>query len=598
MQPLDAITNIDEKTIKSYFSIYGNTECGPLCQVLYEWNKNKKTLFRALGKNLSVSKMITIPKSDNLIDAELESIFHPYIIWYNHDVISIKEHPDRVQEITNNEFLTNVLIFWVKKNYCLTDLRILSSLFMHKNFRKGYIISNVSDEPYHCQGFNCTIKNGMKTIRTIQKVLKSCGYPNMDLFEKWRNQVSLIQISNEIKAKLVISIHPIDFVSMSENTCNWRSCMGWSNNGCYSAGTLEMMNSNIAAVAYLESFSPFNLHLSETNEIYSVPNKSWRSLVFIHKDIILVGKQYPYHNAELTKIVLKFLKELVKKNLNWNYSFSYQRYHDMDNIDGNFYVRDFFDINYDKKKKHHCIFFYTNGMYNDIIESHYPHYYCCRNYVSKSKKICLSGPATCICCGKRIYENPRYDICSYDDLGQQKVCFECQKKYCKVCHKYYYTPKYYTHFGIFCSDKCAEEIIVLPKFKRPTICTKDDLQFSYRSRIVIFSDKDISYKERQNICDDFNKNAEKDGINTWIQNCLANPAYNFRIYKIPAKLCDWSYANISNMECTDYRASASGQYYLNIFNLDCNGHFKYKEKIVQQLSEKISLLEYLKEGKN
>ena len=70
--------------------------------------------------------------------------------------------------------------------------------------------------------------------------------------------------------------------------------MSWSRNGCYHAGTLEMMNSNVAAVAYLESNSEYALHLDETGEVYPIPNKSWRSLVFIHKDIILCGKSYPY----------------------------------------------------------------------------------------------------------------------------------------------------------------------------------------------------------------------------------------------------------------------------------------------------------------
>lgn len=593
MQPLDALTDIDENTIRSYFSIYGDTECGPLHKVLREWNKNKRTLFRAFGKHLSVSKTITIPKSDTLIYSELESIFHPYIIWYEHDITSIKDHADRLQEITNNSFVTDVLIFWVKKNYCLSDLRIISSLFLHKNFKNGYICSNIANTPYHCMDFKCTIKNGMKTVRTIQKVLKATGYSNMELFEQWKNQISLVQISNELKAKLVVSIHPIDFVSMSENSCNWRSCMGWSNKGCYHAGTLEMMNSNVAAVAYLEAPAPFEMYLNETGEVYTVPNKSWRSLIFIHKDILLLGKQYPYHNDNLTFIVLDFVRSLVQKNLHWDYRFVNQEYKDMENIDGNFYVRDFFDVGYDTKKDHHCIFVYTNGMYNDIIEAHYPHYYCCRNYVSHSKKICLSGPATCICCGDRIYAEPRYDIISYDDLGQQKICHKCLGKYCKICHKYHYHNKYVTRFGTFCSDECAKDAVIFPNFSYLKICKKEDLQMNRGSRIAIFSDEYISPSDLQSIEKEFLL-LNKDECVSWIQE--QRDQYHFRIYRVPSALCGWDYANISD----SYPRSISCKndyYFLNIYsNVKENNRYRHQEEVIKRLLNSAPLIEYLKEG--
>lgn len=590
-EPIDALTDIDKNTVQSFFSIYGDTECGPLSLVLREWNKNKRTLFRALGKELSVSKTISIPKSDSLIYSELESVFHPCIIWHTCDITSVKENKDRIKEITNNDFLTDVLYFWVKKNYCLADLRIISSLFMHKNFKEGYIVSNASNEPYHCKDFKCTIKNGMKTIRTIQKVLKASEYPRMDLFEKWRNEVSLVQISNEVKAKLVISINPIDFVSMSENNCNWRSCMAWSNNGCYNAGTLEMMNSNVAAVAYLETSSPFELHLNETGEVYTVPNKSWRALIFAHKDILLLGKQYPYHNSNLITIVLDFMRELLEKNLKWKYQFINQRYRDLETIDGNFYIRDFFAVDYDKKKDHHCIFVYTNGMYNDIIESHYPHYYCCRNYVSHSKKICLSGPATCICCGKRIYEEPRYDIVSYDDLGQTKICHECQKNYCKTCKKYHYYTKYHTRFGAFCGDKCAEEVIVLPDFNYPKFCLKDDLQMSYGSKVIIFADDGkLSAKDLFILAESFSE-INKEDVISWIQSSLCK--YDIRIYRVPAELCAWYYADLSNYSCTMSKSTTDKYYWLNIYS-GTTDTFKWHEENIHKLSKRVPLLEYLK----
>lgn len=592
MRPIDALTDIDENLIRAYISIYGNAECGPLNLVLNEWNKNKLTLFKAFGKKLTVSKNIIIPSNDTVITSALDSIFHPYIIWYSSDVTAVLDHPDRLEEIVGNKFLCDLIIFWVNQNYCIQDLRILSRLFLHRNFIKGYISTLEVDLPYHCRDFKCTLKNGMKTIRTIQKVLKATHYPNMDLFEEWRNQISLIQKDNEISAKLVLSIHPIDFMSMSDNKCNWSSCMRWSS-GCYSAGTLEMMNSNVAAVAYLESSSPFELSLNETGEVYNVPNKSWRSLVFIHKDILLCGKQYPYHNDFLTTAVLDFARELVEKNLNWKYQFINQRYRDLDNIDGNFYIRDWFNVDYDTKKKHHCIFVYTNGMYNDIIESHYPYYYCCRNYVPKSKKICLSGPATCICCGKRL--TTREDIYEYDDLGKTKICWECQRKCCRSCGKVNYYSKYHTRYGVFCSDYCVEDTIVFPLFNK--VCRKENLQFNYQSKIAIFcDDTDFPKTTIFNIMTDFH-NVKKEEVDKWIdQTKIAYP--QFRFYKIPKDLSGYRFADIEYSHPANSHTNADCYYTLYFFKTESG--IRYNNRVVEEriknLENRFYLTDYLKGG--
>lgn len=600
MQPIDALTDIDKKTIKSYISIYGNAECGPMNCVLNEWNKNKKTLFRALGNQLSVSKTVSIPKSEVVIYAELESIYHPYTIWYDHDIQLVLNHFDRLQEITNNYFISDVISFWVKKNYCMQDLRILSKLFLHKNLSKGYINSlEVTNVPYHFHDFKCTIMNGMKTIRTIQKVLKATSYPNMDLFEKWRNQVSLVQTEGETKAKLVISIHPIDFMSMSENKCNWRSCMGWSNSGCYSAGTLEMMNSNVAAVAYLEAPAPFEMFLNETGEVYTVPNKSWRSLIFIHKDILLLGKQYPFHNDNLTPIVLDMARELVKKNLHWNYQFINQEYRDMRNLDGNFYVRDWFNLYYNVTKTHHSIFVYTNGMYNDIIEAKYPKYYCCRNYVKHSKKICLSGPATCICCGKRLIENPRGEIYDYDDLGSDKICYECKRHGCRICGKINYYSKYHTNLGYFCSDSCIENAIIFPR--RGTICRKDELQFSYGSQVCLFADEGtITSEERIDLIYSFAK-INADQVYDWIEEQKLKFQQRIRIYKIPKALTSYPYADTAYSAstayyaCSEYMKSCDNYWGLLLY-IDNDRRYKTKEERIISLQKRMPLVEYLEGG--
>jgi len=596
MRPIDALTDIDRTTINSYLSIYGNVECAPIDTTLKEWNKNKTRLFKAFGHKLRVSKQISIPKDTTVIVSELEGIYHPYIFSQNLDITDYIRDPEYYSRIINNKFIEDVLLFWAKKNYCKQDLYTLSRLFVHKNLVEGYLCSlECNSIPYHFRDFKCTIKNGMKTIRTIQKVLKATKYPNMELFEEWRNRVSLVQTSDIIQAKLVLSIHPIDFMTMSDNACNWSSCMSWSHNGCYHAGTLEMLNSNLVAVAYLESNSEYALHLNETGEVYPIPNKSWRSLVFIHKDIILCGKSYPYFKQTITFQVLDLARNMVKENLNWDYKFINQEYKDMNNIEGNYYLRDWFNPYYDKRRKHHTITFYTHGMYNDIIEAKYPHYYCCRNYVEEPLKICLSGPATCICCGNRIFEDSRNDILNYDDLGHDKICWDCRSQHrCRTCGKIYYEMKYHTKEGDYCSDECIKDTIIFPDRNHVT-CTKDVLQLNHGTVIAVFYNPvSLTSSALFTISDSF-KTVPKNQINTWIKGIEATYPDVFTFYKVPYGLTGYRYADTSRWSA-DF-TSRNGDGYYNLFMYSrCFRNNDTIERNILNLKNHMPLLDYLKGG--
>ena len=593
MRPIDALTNIDRTTIANYLSVCGNVECGPMEIVLKEWNKNKTKLFKAFGRKLRISKQISIPKDRKVIASELNTIYHPYIFYLHEDIQAYINNPEQVSKMINNKFIEDVLLFWAKKNYCEDDLYTLSRLFAYGNLIEGHLCS-FNDKPYSFQNFKCTIKNGMKTIRTIQKVLKATGYPRIDLFNEWRNQVSLVQTNEVTHAKLVLSIHPIDFMTMSDNSCNWSSCMSWTKSGCYHAGTLEMMNSNVAAITYLEAESDYTiLQFNDTGEIYPIPNKTWRSLVFIHKDIILCGKSYPYFKQDLCFQTLDFARQVVGENIHWNYKFINQEYQDMKNIEGNYYLRDWFNPYYDKKKKHHTITFYTNGMYNDIIESKYPYYYCCRNYVEEPLKICLSGPATCICCGKKLFEDSRSEIISYDDLGQDKICYSCKvKRRCRTCGKIHYHMKYRTKEGDYCSDDCVKDTVIFPLRNRTT-CTKDQLAFNFNSIVACFYEPAEFEKpsELLSISESF-KDFEKETVDDFIKKIEDTYKDKIRIYKVPFGLCGYRYADASRWGAEYTSKTFDGYYTLCMYNILARNNSLVEQNIIN-LKTRIPLLEYL-----
>jgi hypothetical protein len=210
--------------------------------------------------------------------------------------------------------------------------------------------------------------------------------------------------------------------------------MSWRTGG-YSAGTLEMLNSNMVIVAYTESNDKDFIF-----DEHRISNKNWRSFFYVHKDIICSGKNYPYRNDDLSKKVIEILQELAKKNLNWTYQYGIQKYKDLISFHSNNYLRNSYDIRGWKGRNHHSIIIYTNGMYNDLIEDNSYNYWCVRNWVKKNTFLNASGKAYCLCCGEPLDEVRRYSGWDDDDFrshGSLKYCSKCGRSACDTCKTVY-----------------------------------------------------------------------------------------------------------------------------------------------------------------
>ena len=291
------------------------------------------------------------------------------------------------------------------------------------------------------------IPSGTKVFRAIGKILKYCNADKSttDFFEKVRIKISLILNEKNITGNLCFSIHPLDFMTMSDNNSDWSSCMSWKRNGCYRVGSYEMMNSNNAICCYIESNNRMMGLESDNSDAKEHPfwnDKKWRSLLFVNKDIIVSGKSYPYKNDEFSKKLLEVARELAEKNLGWTYKFGIEPYKDMLNvnslddyaIDRDLENRD----NYIPKK----IYFTNNAMYNDMCNDNYYGYWCLRNPIRHTKKINISGPVVCISCGKPLLQLNNDDDFDFDEPEwndryedtENLICIECAStKQCKNC---------------------------------------------------------------------------------------------------------------------------------------------------------------------
>lgn len=255
-------------------------------------------------------------------------------------------------------------------------------------------------------GTQYKVNNGCKTSRVLGKIATAF---KINYYEDFRLAHSLALNQKAAKGTLCLSIHPLDYMTMSDNDSGWDSCMSWMNEGSYRMGTVEMMNSPCVIVAYLKSDT--DMRISNSSLYWN--NKKWRELFVVRAGCLVNIMGYPYHSKELEVIVLKWLKELAEKNLGWS--------NWVGNSNGDpveFEANDTFTPDgMDHPMRLHAE---TDRMYNDFRSTH-------RIYVNKdlnsesSIRFDYSGPAECMWCGSSEASfDEDSDLCCYACLDSTR----------------------------------------------------------------------------------------------------------------------------------------------------------------------------------
>ena len=391
--PYELLTQEDKQAYMAYLQKALDCDIINPEASLCMWNKHKKTLFKALGNKLRVSYDLDMRKPA----VEVNRLFRE--VYPNRYPYSRSEwnHLYRTRRSRENLDFPFLFIDYLVQTGLIDDeqLRVLANIFEHDNIRIGYL----EKESYKDKNINILdikIKGGEKTIKLIGKLVKKSGFDDMESFEKWRNKMSDITTAITTKSKLVISIHPLDFLSLSDNNSSWNSCYQLIGGGMHKEATITHMNSNCAVVAYLESSTPFEV------EGFRIPNKNYRQLFYVHKDIICGGRSYPFGDAALTEQIIDILQKLVYNNLKWKYQYPFQKYRDMLPIESNSNIVDPSYRGWDVRDYGNHIYLYLGHKsgYNDIVEHKDEDFYCVRNWVPKNKYIRVTGPLTCVKCGK------------------------------------------------------------------------------------------------------------------------------------------------------------------------------------------------------
>ena len=131
------------------------------------------------------------------------------------------------------------------------------------------------------------IKSGMKLGKSFKFFIE-----NPTVLEDVQNYASRIFQEQKITGKLCFSIHPLDFLSVSENTYNWRSCHALD--GEYRAGNLSYMMDGSTFICYLKGADGVKLPRFPEDVLWN--NKKWRVLLFMSEDknLMMAGRPYPF----------------------------------------------------------------------------------------------------------------------------------------------------------------------------------------------------------------------------------------------------------------------------------------------------------------
>ena len=258
---------------------------------------------------------------------------------------------------------------------------------------------------------------GMKLIKAF-KYFESDPLTLKDL----QTHASMIIQEDKVSGTLCISVHPLDFLSSSENTYNWRSCH--SLDGEYRAGNFSYMMDSSTVICYLKGAEDAKLPNFPDSVRWN--SKKWRMLLFFstHWDVMFAGRQYPFFSRTALDIIMMQLKQKVAGGYwsEWHNdtlnSFNYEER----NADGGSLMWNYVCLNNELYKTVDVIQDGKHTLhFNDLLRSScYVPYYCFKYYrpVGETPAIRVGAEAPCLMCGHN-------HMVSTDSL----MCEECELEF-------------------------------------------------------------------------------------------------------------------------------------------------------------------------
>ena len=296
---------------------------------------------------------------------------------------------------------------------------------------------NIVQEPFNDENLEIYVPAGIKISKAFKFFIE-----DKEELDEVQTMMSMILQESKISGTLCLSIHPLDYLSSSENTYNWRSCHALD--GDYRAGNLSYMLDSSTIVCYLRGEE--NVKLPRFPHTVPWNSKKWRMLLFVSNDhdALFAGRQYPFSSRMLMNTIKGAFTSILRKNVgpdhDWNYNpwYSWSNWHDdyikniqfKDSDTDNFeLVNKYFPLNGRLYRDKDLIQDMGSLHFNDLLySSYYTPYYCWANKYSSRHKIQfnIGAEVPCLCCEKNSITSHDMMVC--DDCSTQDDYISCE--YC------------------------------------------------------------------------------------------------------------------------------------------------------------------------
>lgn len=404
--------------------------------VLRHWSAAKSQyLYKLFGEQLILKKKISYDKDNYKIRSEICDFM------WNSDGVGhkfVNAFSSWINQYAYNNYL-NV------EHYCTSSwwdgpnptsyANTIHQLINHYDLADNYY-GGSKFELLLPNGKKMVIQTGCKIMKTLAKIAEIFSIP---YFEEFRLEHSRILNQKSLEGELCLSIHPLDYMTMSDNACDWDSCMSWQGEGCYRRGTVEMMNSPCVIVAYLNSTHPMKLYdMNGDRQDWS--NKKWRQLfIFDPNWGIASVKSYPYFNESITKAVIEWIKELDIATNGSEYREEIYRINENDE----------FKLELDEDTTID-LYFDTDVMYNDF--SCTDHFFAIKKNWCRTIECNYSGLDSCMWCGDG------YGSYNDEDEAVILICDGCYSyTYCECCENRLNEDDAYTLDDVVMCEYCYED---------------------------------------------------------------------------------------------------------------------------------------------
>lgn len=403
-----------------------NLNCDTLdsTPLLHQWYEAKKEFIDRMGGKLIMS-------SGELVTFEL----------------SEKEKEHKYEEFLD---YVNCKFYYPQLSYFLRE-KTYSEFF-----------DNITKKDYNANGIS--VPAGMKFVKSFKKFVV-----DKYALDAIQTYASMIIQENKIEGKLYYSVHPLDFLSISENNHNWRSCHALD--GEFRGGNLSYMCDSSTVICYLCSDRDEKVILNSFPPDVQWNSKKWRLLMFLNKerDVIFAGRQYPFFcDNALNKIQYNFIGVFGEGPAShWSYwhddvlnSYAYKNGYDNFRTGDATYNKCFI-INHKFKEAKKLIKDKSYLHFNDLLNSSvYKPYYCWNTATTLDrniKRLEIGSEPLCPVCGKRTVTSGDSLLCS--SCFKDYVSFEAYIGDCEICGREVYEDG----DPVYASDQDGNMILVCPQ---------------------------------------------------------------------------------------------------------------------------------------